>query len=262
MGNDITAGPFVKLSCGITKSSVWFESPATRVVWIALLTEADQYGFVRASYPGMLHIANVPKDDFDKALEILESPDQMSRTPNYEGRRIERVDGGWRILNYEKYRQYSYSGTKEAERKRKQRERKINGLNDKSGTKVGQVTKGMGHSASASISASSSVSDQEKEEIVKRGREYSEERLKQIASVVEILNTECDTSFRSTSAATRKHINARIEEGYHRADFEAVVRFKREEWGGDPKMSEYLRPITLFGTKFESYLQAAKREGY
>ena len=45
-----------------------------------------------------------------------------------------------------------------------------------------------------------------------------------------------------------------MNEGYKLNDFITVIDKKTAEWGNDPKMSQYLRPITLFGTKFESYL--------
>lgn len=55
-----------------------------------------------------------------------------------------------------------------------------------------------------------------------------------------------------------KLARARIKAGFTLKDAEAVVRFKVAQWGKDPERQEYLRPATLFGTKFESYLQAAK----
>ena len=39
-------------------------------------------------------------------------------------------------------------------------------------------------------------------------------------------------------------------------DFKTVIDKKCAEWLGNPKMEQYLRPETLFGTKFESYLNA------
>ena len=37
-------------------------------------------------------------------------------------------------------------------------------------------------------------------------------------------------------------------------DFKKVIDIKVQEWGKNEKMNKYLRPETLFGTKFESYL--------
>jgi hypothetical protein len=120
----------------------------TRIVWIAFLAKADRNGFVAASHQGMCHVSNVPKDDFDNAIKVLESPDNDSRSPEYEGRRIEKVDGGWLILNYKKYREYSYSSNPDAERQRKHR---------KSVTKRDMSQKSCDISASASASVISCI---------------------------------------------------------------------------------------------------------
>ena len=76
--------------------------------------------------------------------------------------------------------------------------------------------------------------------------------------VIDILNKEAGTAFRSDGKATRRLIECRIKEGFVGADFKAVIRHKVKQWGADPAMSEYLMPSTLFGTKFEAYVNAAK----
>ena len=79
------------------------------------------------------------------------------------------------------------------------------------------------------------------------------------AEIISILNDELGTAFRSSAKSTRGLIHARWMEGYRIEDFRDVIAFKKSEWGGDQKMSQYLRPSTLFGTKFEGYLQAARK---
>ena len=61
--------------------------------------------------------------------------------------------------------------------------------------------------------------------------------------------------FRSTTKKTKSCIDARIREGFKEEDFLKVIDIKTKEWKDNPDMSKYLRPETLFGTKFESYLQ-------
>lgn len=80
-----------------------------------------------------------------------------------------------------------------------------------------------------------------------------------IKKVIENLNSVCGTLYKPTTKATVRHITARIKEGFELTDFYHVISFKNDQWGSDPKMMEYLRPETLFGTKFESYLNAAKK---
>ena len=81
-------------------------------------------------------------------------------------------------------------------------------------------------------------------------------------NIIDRLNEKAGTKYKATSKATQGHINARLSEGYTLDDFYKVVDKKCAEWkGGD--MEKYLRPETLFGSKFENYLNAPapKRKG-
>ncbi len=73
-------------------------------------------------------------------------------------------------------------------------------------------------------------------------------------SIVNYLNSKTGKEFRASSKSTQRSINARLGEGYTISDFQKVIDVKLSQWGADPKMQAYLRPETLFGTKFESYL--------
>lgn len=95
---------FTKLFSSITESTVWCEPDRTRLVWICMLAMADRHGRVMASIPGLANRSRVPVEDARLAIETFLSPDRDSRTPDNEGRRIEPIDGGWRLLNHEKYR--------------------------------------------------------------------------------------------------------------------------------------------------------------
>lgn len=79
------------------------------------------------------------------------------------------------------------------------------------------------------------------------------------SDIINYLNKKAGTDFRSTSKDNQKHISARWNEGYKLEDFFLVIDIKVSEWKNDTKMYPYLRPSTLFGTKFESYLQQAVR---
>ena len=72
--------------------------------------------------------------------------------------------------------------------------------------------------------------------------------------VITYLNQKAGTAFKVNSKDTRKHIKARFDEGFTLEDFKTVIDHKVTEWGSNPEMAQYLRPSTLFGTKFESYL--------
>lgn len=77
--------------------------------------------------------------------------------------------------------------------------------------------------------------------------------------IVDYLNKKAGTAFRSQSKTTRQHINARISDGFTIDDFKTVIDKKCAEWKGT-EFEQYLRPSTLFGTKFENYLNAPTKE--
>ena len=72
--------------------------------------------------------------------------------------------------------------------------------------------------------------------------------------IIDLLNKVAGTRYRPTTAKTKKDIKARWNEGFRFEDFKHVILVKTEEWLHDPAMNKFLRPETLFGTKFESYL--------
>ena len=76
--------------------------------------------------------------------------------------------------------------------------------------------------------------------------------------IVSFLNEKTNSKFRFETKSTQSQINARLEEKFTIEDFKSVISFKANKWLGTD-MQEYLRPQTLFGTKFESYLSEAKR---
>ncbi len=101
--------PFVKLDCGIIHSSLWAEDSDTKICWITLLLLADATGFVRAAASAIAREAGIPAEVARRALDLFQSADDESRTPDNEGKRIEKVDGGYHVLNYEKYRERDYT---------------------------------------------------------------------------------------------------------------------------------------------------------
>jgi hypothetical protein len=96
---------FTKLFGSIVTSTIWRQDNETRIVWITMLAIADRLGIVSASVPGLAALANLEIEECLAALEKLRSPDAWSRTKDHEGRRICDVDGGWKIVNYVKYRE-------------------------------------------------------------------------------------------------------------------------------------------------------------
>lgn len=144
--------PFVKLDIGILDSSLWVE-PEQRIMFITALCMAlpyylpepaeeletenttktgfvippGWYGLVRASSWGIIGRTwphgkpEVPIEELMKEIKELSMPDPWSRSDDFEGRRMVRIDGGFLILNFAKYREMDRTG---AERARRYRENK------------------------------------------------------------------------------------------------------------------------------------------
>jgi uncharacterized phage protein (TIGR02220 family) len=77
--------------------------------------------------------------------------------------------------------------------------------------------------------------------------------------IVEHLNLRTGMSFRASTKQTQTLIRARWKEGFRLDDFKKVIDRMYDTWGADSKMMQYLRPITLFGTKFEGYLNRPEK---
>ena len=86
----------------------------------------------------------------------------------------------------------------------------------------------------------------------------NKKRYSAYSEIIEYLNQVTGSAYRSTSKTARKHISARFNEGFLLDDFKTVINVKSAEWSGT-EMSKYLRPETLFGNKFESYLNQQKK---
>jgi hypothetical protein len=117
---------YTKLFNSIVTSTIWTEDDKTRIVWITMLALSDQNGEVHSSIPGLARLAGVSIPDAEKAIAKFLSPDDYSRTPDNEGRRIATIDGGWELLNHAKYRRMASLADKKestANRQRRFRDR-------------------------------------------------------------------------------------------------------------------------------------------
>ena len=75
-----------------------------------------------------------------------------------------------------------------------------------------------------------------------------------IKEIVAYLNEKTNSRYRENTPNTRKHIIARLKQDYTVDDFKHVIDVKCAEWKGT-EFEKFLRPDTLFGSKFENYLQ-------
>ena len=124
---------YTKLFGSILDSSVWREPPLTRLVWLTLLAMADRDGIVEASVVGIADRARVSEEATQEALACFLDVDPRSKNPANDGRRIERVPEGYRLLNYEFYRAKMSAEemrAKNADRQRRYRERQASVTGD------------------------------------------------------------------------------------------------------------------------------------
>lgn len=147
-----------KIFTKILDSSIWLEADSTRLVWLTCIAAMDEDGFCQFASPANLaHRANVTLTACLSALDVLEGPDPNSSDPDHEGRRLERVPGGWMVRNSAKYREMvSREIAKAANRRRVYRHREKASSN-------GSVmpANGVSPSANGSVTLSDTEADTE-----------------------------------------------------------------------------------------------------
>ena len=72
--------------------------------------------------------------------------------------------------------------------------------------------------------------------------------------IIDYLNLKADKSYRHSTKKTKDLIKARVNDGFELDDFKKAIDNKCSDWLKAPKWNKFLRPETLFGNKFESYL--------
>lgn len=99
------------------------------------------------------------------------------------------------------------------------------------------------------------------------GKSKSKENVILVEQVIDYMNNLAGTNFKSTTKKTQSLINARLKEGVTLEELVSVVYYKYQTWVVKPfkfsngVMSDtYFRPNTLFGTKFEEYLEDYKKQ--
>ena len=80
------------------------------------------------------------------------------------------------------------------------------------------------------------------------------------SEVVNFLNQQTGKNYKVSSKKTKDLIRARFNEGFTLEDFKTVITKKSKQWK-DTDMDKYLRPETLFSSKFEGYLNEKEQPG-
>ena len=219
---------FTKLDEGILQSSIMAEDPATFKIWIALLASCGPEGIARVSSVFLSSVCHLSLEITDRALGILEKPDPRSRGIAEEGRRIKRVDGGYFVVNYEKYRAFTYSMKNDAIRQRRHREAA------KSVTERDiPVTKCDSHGHSASASSSLSYLNKNLKEGVEGGDEIDIKLVQVLIDLMLENNPESSTIKRLTKKRQEEWIHQcrllRNRDKRTPEEIEAVIRFSQAD---------------------------------
>lgn len=232
------------------------------VTFQQLLVLSDSEGIIDMTPQAIARRTGIPLNIIEEGIKFLESPDPYSRTPDDDGRRLERIDAhrdwGWRIVNHKKYRELrSLEDKRVADRERIARKRQACRA-------LSQDVAGVADSRDKShVVAEVAYTDTEVDtEAVKAlsGKKPDGDsspknfKLREDAkTVIAFLNQKTGRNYEPVKANLGM-IMARLQEGSTVEDCKQVIAKKAREWVSDEKMSLYLRPKTLFsGTNFAQY---------
>ena len=183
-------------------SSINDTDPVTRLVFIGMIVLSDQHGKLDVTRESLSRRLNIDRESIDRAITVLSSPDELSRSPDRDGRRIVPIDDrswGWYVVNKPTYRHTRDEELRQqaAERKRRQREREreSNGLAKEESKTTDTYT---GHHAASRSSHALSRFDRDelfghvwskvpRKEGRKLARRYFEERVNSAEDAAEIV---------------------------------------------------------------------------
>lgn len=242
------------------------------LIWVMLLTMAG-----RCNTNGLIFLTeNIPYTPKILADELgfEEMTVELALNQLMQLNMIEDIDGHIAIAGWEEYQNIEgMDKVREQNRLRKQKQRE----NEKLLTDSCHVTSRDSHATDKdkekeymlfananNVELLDDVSP-ETEEASPESAETSPEPEKdnsseQIEEIVNYLNEKSGSHYRTSTQNTKKHIRARLRDGYSVSDFKTVIDKKVKSWTGT-KMEPYLRPDTLFGSKFESYLNEKTAAG-
>ncbi|KDE31591.1 MULTISPECIES: phage replisome organizer N-terminal domain-containing protein [Bacillus] len=232
------------------------ESDTLLIIWVKLLAQA---GKTNAS--GFIYLSeNVPYTDemlahiFGRPLGIV----RMALDTFRKFGMIEINDQNFiSICNWEKHQNLdALEKIREQNRLRKQKQRKKLSLAEPKNNMSRDVTINVTASHATDIDKELDK-DKELKDILS-GNPTADLKTQEseipFKLIIDLLNKVTGKSFRHTSAATQRLIKARWNDGFRFEDFKTVILTKTNQWLKDDKMNKYLQPTTLFGTKFEGYL--------
>jgi len=243
---------YILLSRKITSSDIFNKPPLYLKVWIYLLSHA-QYNNYKGLKKGQLWVSidkiredcsyfkgyikvTPTRDEVYPIIEWLRSAHEAQREADTKETMITTTKATrGLVINIENYAYYqdpkNYEDNNEGD--------------DEKATK--KTRKG---------NSPSTIKETNKEINKKNKNKYIVEK------AIAYLNIQTNHQYKITDANS-KHIIARLNDGYTLKQILQVIHNKVLEWEDDPVMKKFLRPETLFGSKFDTYLNFDKeRSGY
>lgn len=221
----------------VIDTDAFLDMPAsTQSLYFHMLLRADDDGFI-ASPKGILRIIGASDDD----LKLLLAKQYLFR---FESGVV--VIKDWKIHNYIQSDRYKPSLQPErkllnitANKEYTMTNSDVSDMDTKciQNVSIGKVRLDKARLDKASIG---------KNNILSSKHDFADE-------IVQYLNMRTGAKYKSSTSKTKQLINARVNEGFTVDDFKTVIDKKCVEWDGT-EFEKFLRPNTLFGTKFESYL--------
>lgn len=249
---------YAKLFGSLLMSSVWSESQPTRILWITMMAAANREGEVFGSPVGLAAMARLTLDETLAGLEKLKNPEPHSsdrtRNPENEGRRIEEISGGWRLLNYIYYRDLASAEERreqwKAAKRRERATRKSSNVSDMS-TVVSNVLPSESYSESESKD-NIALSRSEIERV------HEEQSVKYPADFAEWWLAYSPPSRRLGKGAAAK-IWARLTTADRRKAMSALPAFKESNRGKEDRFV-CLAPTYLSQRRFDDFDGAVQTE--
>jgi len=141
---------FAPLMSQIVDSSLWSEEYYVRILFTTMLAKKDSDHVVRATAYNLHRWANITQEEVLEGLRILSSPDKKRLDPQeHDGRRIEKVEGGWLVLNGAKYEAMMRKIAEQARKARWARDNRARQRQANGGGGAGETTDGFGDAAAA-----------------------------------------------------------------------------------------------------------------
>lgn len=251
MPDPVVPGGCILIARKIIESEIWGKPPLYIKIWLFLLTSAQhsnykglQRGQLITSIPEIIEgvkwhvgarVERPTKDQVFQVLEFLRGKAIKSQRSPYESKEESKMITTTKathkiLITINKYGVYqdfnSYESNAES--------------NDQSELKAMRKQR---------------QPDNINKNVKNDNKRFIVEQLDQMPfkEIIDYLNQTCGTNYKPSTEETKRLIRARFKSGFTYQDFIQVINNKHAEWANG-EMQKYLRPQTLFGTKFESYL--------